>query len=1173
MRTSLSATLTMLTMMFAGTLPARAADQEPPTEWIDQDTAHRVVRLSKEPGTASLYFHQNSYSPDGKKLIVTTKDGLATIDLETRKITPIAKGDVRVMVTGRKSGNVYYTRQDEKDSKARWVYATNMNTLKTRKIAKIPRGNLNTVNADETLLLGSWVNGEEVQVGAPPKEQQYGPDGKPITYHQARGLRIRQVFEQRLERTIFTVNIATGEIKSVHTARDWLNHLQFSPTDPTLIMFCHEGPWHEVDRLWTIRTDGSQLTKVHERTMHMEIAGHEFFSKDGKTIWYDLQTPRSGVFWVAGYNLETHERTWYNLTRDQWSIHYNVNADGTMFAGDGGDEVQVAQAKDGKWIYLFRPVVSKNLATGPVSKQNLIHGGHFEAERLVNMKNHDYRLEPNVTFTPDQKWVVFRSNMHGPTHVYAVEIAKANAAPDNRTSAQTSSTAAPKQPIDRQALTNRHNPELTSIDPSAPLMVGNGNIAFTADITGLQTFQDQYSALVPLMTQAQWAWHSFPNPQGFKESDGETLIDVRGKKYPYAYYSDWKDAAKPAIAWLRENPHRFSLGRLSLHLKSSDGKTAKFADLSNTQQTLDLWSGSLQSRFTFDGNEVQVRTRVHPTLDMIMVELTSPLLARGQLGVDLKFPGVSAKLNPDPADWNRPDKHQTIERKRDARQLTLDRILDDTRYHAVARADSDVTFAPAGPHSYRILPAGKPNSLTLMVAFAPETIAQPLPTAAVANRDVASHWRDYWTKGAAVDFSGSTDPRAAELERRVVLSQYLMALNGAGTVPPQEEGLFSNSWNGKFHLEMHLWHSAQFALWGRPELLERSMSWYLDHLPDAKKRAARHDVRGAWWPKMVGPEGRNSPSKVSPFIMWQQPHPIYMAELLYRAKPTRETLTKYRELVSETADLLASFPHFDQKRGQYVLGPPIIPAQEVFSPLETFNPTFELEYFRFGLTTAQQWRERLSEPRNPDWDRVLAKLSPLPVKDGLYLATESFPSLWDQARSAECSNGKTRPECFNRDHPSFLGALGLLPGAGVDQPTMKRTLAAVQKHWDLRQTWGWDYPLIAMTAARLNEPETAVNFLLFDAKNNQFGSSGMTPRVHLDEHADSFVPTAEGAAKPVGPDGPGYTRAAETYFPSNGGLLLAVGMMAGGWDGASGDAPGFPKEGWVVRAEGFRALP
>ncbi len=103
---------------------------------------------------------------------------------------------------------------------------------------------------------------------------------------------------------------------------------------------------------------------------------------------------------------------------------------------------------------------------------------------------------------------------------------------------------------------------------------------------------------------------------------------------------------------------------------------------------------------------------------------------------------------------------------------------------------------------------------------------------------------------------------------------------------------------------------------------------------------------------MVGPDGVDSPSKVTPFIMWQQPHPIWMAELIWRDRPTKATLTSYGELVEQTADLLASFPHRDDK-GRYVLGPPIIPAQENHDPLTTFNPAFELEYYRWGLETAQ----------------------------------------------------------------------------------------------------------------------------------------------------------------------------------------------------------------------------
>lgn len=411
------------------TLSTLSAAEEPPREWIDPDTGHRVIRLSTEPETGSLYFHQNGYSPDGTKVIVTTPQGLSTIDLKTRENKQIVKGDVKVIVTGRKSGNVYYLKSDsrkadDKNAQEKWVYATHMATLKTRKIAKIPRGSIVSVNADETLLLGSWVDGQEASL-APPPAAPLGPDGRPLNYHATRESQILTIFKQRLPRTMFTVDIATGEIKIVRQSNDWLNHLQFSPTDPKLIMFCHEGPWHDVDRIWTIGTDASGLTKIHTRTMLMEIAGHEFFSPDGATIWYDLQTPRGEDFWLAGYELSTGKRTWYHLQRDEWSIHFNVSKDGTLFAGDGGDEAQVAHAKDGKWIYLFRPELTPNRTIGPVSQEPLIHTGVLRAEKLVNLSAHRYKLEPNVSFTPDMQWVVFRSNMHGPTHTYAVEVAKA----------------------------------------------------------------------------------------------------------------------------------------------------------------------------------------------------------------------------------------------------------------------------------------------------------------------------------------------------------------------------------------------------------------------------------------------------------------------------------------------------------------------------------------------------------------------------------------------------------------------------------------------------------------------------------------------------------------------------------------------------------------------------
>ena len=731
-------------------------------------------------------------------------------------------------------------------------------------------------------------------------------------------------------------------------------------------------------------------------------------------------------------------------------------------------------------------------------------------------------------------------------------------------------------PIDREALVTRHTPVLTEVDPHAPLMIGYGDIGFTADITGLQTFPDQYADLAPLMTMAQWAWHTATNPEAYTEEDGLRPIPVEGRgERPYGWMESWDDAeTNPAYNWLRANPHRFSLGRMSLALTGADGEAAAFEDLAETTQTLDMWSGVLTSNFQYDGQPVSVETRVHPDSDMVFVRIVSPLVENGRLGVDVRFPGVSDSLNPDPSDWNDPEGHSTRILEQAANRVALERRIDETTYFADIDATGGVEQTAA--HDFRVTASGA-NELVVMVRYAPQRDASPVPGFDEASQATTAHWRDYWSEGGVIDFTGSTDPRAAELERRVVLSQYLLALNSAGEIPPQEEGLFSNSWNGKFHLEMHPWHAAHFAMWGRPELMERSLPWYLGNLENARAQARLMGVRGAWWPKMAGPEGRNSPSLVTPFIMWQQPHPILMAELARRADPDGGSAERYAELVEASAELLASWPI--EADGRFNLGPPLIPAQENYDPFTTVNPTYEVEYFHWALQTAQAWRERAGQPRNAQWDEVIERLAPPPVEDGLYLPVESMPDFWRTAASEACDGDATGEGCDNRDHPSFLMAYGFIGGDRIDPEIMLATLEATEAHWDIRQTWGWDFPMVAMTAARLGEREKAVDWLFADLKNNQWGVSGMTPRVHLDEHADALVPVTAGAggtaetAANVGPDGPGYRRAAETYFPSNGSLLWAVGMMAAGWDGSEGHAPGFPEEGWTVRVEGVEPAP
>ena len=373
------------------------AAEDPPKEWIEPATGHKVVRLSNEPGTASFYFHQYAYSADGEKLVVSTRGGLSTINLKTRAIEPVVEGRAGNVVVGRKTGTIFYLRNGI-------VCATEIDSKKTREIVKlppeIPRPSGFAVNADETLLAGSYVeNNAGVPAPTPPGR---GGAARPD---------LEAIWALHLPRRLLTVNVKTGDIKTFHATNDWLNHIQFSPTDPGLIMFCHEGPWHKLDRIWTIRTDGTGLRKIHSRTMDMEIAGHEFFNPDGKIIWYDLQTPKGKEFWLAGCVLDDGKQIKYKVERENWSVHYNVSPDGKLFAGDGGGPRSVAAPGNGQWIYLFTP-----------------KDGKLEAEKLVDLAKHNYQLEPNVTFTPDGKWIVFRSNMHGASHVYAVELKKSEPA-------------------------------------------------------------------------------------------------------------------------------------------------------------------------------------------------------------------------------------------------------------------------------------------------------------------------------------------------------------------------------------------------------------------------------------------------------------------------------------------------------------------------------------------------------------------------------------------------------------------------------------------------------------------------------------------------------------------------------------------------------------------------
>jgi oligogalacturonide lyase len=277
------------------------------------------------------------------------------------------------------------------------IFAVNVNTHKTRFIYAFSpdfKGRVGTVNADGTYMACVKSTGEqerEILAKYPEKHDFFN-----------------RIYDAHIQHTLYVLDVKHKTLKQIHQENEWTNHLLFSPTDPDNLSYCHEGPWEKVDRIWNINIKTGENKLLHKRTMVNEIAGHEFFSPLGNTEWFDLQKPKGQTFFLAGINMKTgKEDRVYQMDRNEWSIHFNVTKDEQTFAGDGGNSGQVAKAPDGMWIYLFKP-----------------NGDHFKSEKLVNMKHHNYHLEPNVHFSPDEKWVIFRANFEGHEGVYAAEIAK-----------------------------------------------------------------------------------------------------------------------------------------------------------------------------------------------------------------------------------------------------------------------------------------------------------------------------------------------------------------------------------------------------------------------------------------------------------------------------------------------------------------------------------------------------------------------------------------------------------------------------------------------------------------------------------------------------------------------------------------------------------------------------
>ena len=717
--------------------------------------------------------------------------------------------------------------------------------------------------------------------------------------------------------------------------------------------------------------------------------------------------------------------------------------------------------------------------------------------------------------------------------------------------------------INRQAVVTRNNPIITEADPLASLTVGNGHFATTVDVTGLQSFPFEYEAGVPLTAMSDWGWHKFENTNGLTPDESEKSFDL-GHGHPEVYAVEYKKAEdgrhKQATEYFRVNPHRLNLGTIGLEMKKEDGTKIELKDLTDIHQELQLYDGKIESQFRADGQQVDVTTAALQDKDAVVYRIKTPLLKDGRARISIRFPYPTGKHADAASDWTKPEKHTSRIVDSNEQSALIEHVIDSTRYFLLLSWQGEATLTMCDRHDFEM------TTTNDVLAFKAEYISNtsPLPESAlVIDQDlkaVIKAWNRWWQEGAIVDFSQCTDPRAKELERRVVLSQYLTQMNCANALPPQETGLTYNSWFGRPHLEMTWWHMVDFALWNRPEVVAEVLDWYNKvAYPEARKIAERQGFKGIRWMKMTDPWAGEAPSNTGSFLIWQQPHYIYMAEEMYRSKSTAETLKKYAKQVEETAEFMADFVSYDAKSKKYFLQGATA-MQESMSKDFSYNHPFELAYWQYGLNVANLWRERQGKPRNAEWDRIINNMSPLPqTKDGIYTAglpkgkttgLKSFDPFDAVASGAKpVVSTETFAEKCRNDHPAVLGVFGLLPRCSVssDLVAANKTLAWVMQNWNWPTTWGWDYGMTAMAAARLGQPETALKALLIDTQKNTYLKNG-----HNFQTADRL----------------------RIYLPGNGALLTAIAMMCAGWDGCDmPNNPGFPQDGtWNVRWEGLNRM-
>lgn len=282
-------------------------------------------------------------------------------------------------------------------------------------------------------------------------------------------------------------------------------------------------------------------------------------------------------------------------------------------------------------------------------------------------------------------------------------------------------------------------------------------------------------------------------PEDVSQADVEAYKGVSWLNHGRPVQYDF-GGGNPIEQWLISNPNRVNLGRIGLAFLDSNGLTmnATENDLENTKQTLDLWSGTITSKFSFEGIPIMVKVVSGDTTDTVAIQLESSLLTKGQLGVFLDFPWCDGKAKfsaPFVGRFDVPANHTTHLHTSSSNRATIRHHLDSATFVTTVGGEAyHIRRENPVAHRYVIVPQPKSSKggWSLTVTFGLSEVER-VPAAKEIFKESAKVWEEYWSNSGFIDvFTGSIDSRANELQRRIILSRYLMRVNEAGDTPPQE---------------------------------------------------------------------------------------------------------------------------------------------------------------------------------------------------------------------------------------------------------------------------------------------------------------------------------------------------------------------------------------------------